>query len=103
MKILPEPLCFEWDEGNKEKSKLKHKVTIKEAEEVFINEPRFLFEDKKHSGKEIRYGMFGATNLGRKLAVVFTVRAEKVRIITARDMSKKERKAYEKIQANSNL
>jgi uncharacterized protein len=103
MRILPDPLCFEWDEGNIEKSHLKHKVTFKEAEEVFINKPRFLFEDRKHSTKEIRYGMFGTTNLGRKLSVVFTVRIEKVRIITARDMSKKERGAYEKIKENSSI
>lgn len=95
MKILPKPIAFEWDRGNTDKNLLKHNVTNKEAAEIFSNEQKFLFRDERHSQGEERYGIFGQTDKGRKLSVVFTVRKDKVRIITARDMSKKERQAYE--------
>jgi len=73
----------------------KHEVSAKECEEVFFNEPSILFEDKEHSKKEKRYGIFGITSLKRKLTIIFTIRNEQVRIISARNMSKKERKTYE--------
>ena len=95
MKILPEPLSFEWDKGNLGKN-LKHKVSDKEAEEAFINGQLFIFKDQKHSQIENRYGFFGRTGTGRLLSIVFTIRRDKIRIITARDTSKKERKSYEK-------
>lgn len=99
---MPEPLSFEWDKGNKDKNFRKHNVSIKDAEDVFNNEPKFFFIDKKHSSREKRIGLFGRTDNDRKLSIVFTVRGDKVRIITARDMSKKERSAYEKqIEKNS--
>lgn len=95
MRILPEPVSFQWDKGNIDKNLNKHGVMDKEAEEVFNNEPKFIFGDPKHSQKEERFGLFGYTNLGRKLSIAFTIRGDKVRIITARDMGKKERRAYE--------
>ena len=55
MKILPEPLYFEWDKGNVEKSLIKHNVTSQEAEEPFDNKPNFIIRDEKHSLKERRY------------------------------------------------
>ena len=94
MRILPEPLSFEWDKGNLGKN-LKHKVSDKEAEEAFINGPSFIFKDEGHSQVESRYGLFGRTSGSRLLSIVFTIRRDKIRIITARDTSKKERKAYE--------
>ncbi len=45
---------------------------------------------------ELRYGAFGITNKGRKLSCVFTIRGNKIRVITCRNMSKKERVWYEK-------
>lgn len=103
MKILPEPIFFEWDKGNADKNFIKHEVTLKEAEQAFIDEKSIIFEDEKHSQKEIRYALFGVTEKGRKLSIVFTLRKDKVRVITARDMSKKERRSYEKIKANSKI
>src|SRR3989338_4470708 len=104
MKIIPDPLSFAWDKGNLDKNFKKHGVTNKEAENVFENKPIFIFADEKHSTlKEKRYGAFGVTNQDRLLSVVFTVRNEYVRIITARNMSRKERRAYEKIKNNSKL
>ena len=101
MTIIPEPVAFEWDSGNVEKSIKKHSVSIKEAEETFENESRFLFVDEKHSGSEKRYGMYGKTNAGRQLSLVLTIRNDKVRIITVRPMSHKERRSYEKIKTST--
>lgn len=102
MRILPEPLEFEWDEGNRDKNLLKHEVTNEEAEEIFTNKPNFIFFDEKHSWLERRYMIWGLTDKGRKLSVFFTIRKNKVRIISARDMHEKERRAYEeKIKINS--
>lgn len=102
MKILPEPVAFEWDKGNIDKNFVKHNVTDKETEEIFENEPKFIVEDEKHSLKEARYMIWGVTDKSRKLSVFFTLRSKKVRVISARDMHKKERREYEeKIQKNT--
>lgn len=104
MKILPQPISFEWDKGNIGKNLIKHNVTDKEAEEVFENEPKFIFEDEKHSYIEKRYMIWGITNKGKRLAVIFTIREDRVRIISARDMHRKERREYEdKTQANTKI
>lgn len=104
MKILPEPISFEWDKGNIGKNFKKHKVSNKEAEEIFENDPKFIFKDEKHSQLESRNGIFGQTNKGRKLSVVFVIRKDRIRIITARDMNRKERSAYEeKIKSYSKI
>jgi uncharacterized protein len=87
---------FEWDEGNKDKNWHKHKVTIQETEEIFTNKPLQITPDEKHSKIENRYVAFGKTNSNRELSVFFTVRKNTFRIISARDMSKKERSEYEK-------
>jgi|SRR3989344_6052846 len=93
---LPTPLSFDWDEGNKDKNWKKHKVFYKEAEEVFFNKPLEIFEDPMHSSLEQRYVIYGFTNKDRKLTVVFTYRRNKIRVISARNQSKKERIIYEK-------
>lgn len=103
MNMLPEPLTFEWDEGNIKKNFVKHNVNNKEAEEAITNKPTFLFVDEGHAEKEKRYGLYGKTDNGRRLSIVFTIRREKIRIISARDMSRRERRAYETIEKNSNI
>ncbi len=104
MRILPQPLSFDWDKGNIDKNLKKHKLSNKEIEQVFINDKeKFTFEDQKHSVTEKRHGIFGKTDNGKLLSVVFTLRKDKVRVITARSMSKKERRSYEKIKTNSNI
>lgn len=103
MKILPEPVIFEWDKWNIDKNFIKHKETIKETEQLFADETSIIFEDEKHSRIEIRYALFGVTEQGRKLSVVFTLRKDKIRVITVRDMSKKERRSYEKIKTNTRI
>lgn len=92
---------FEWDEENKDKNLHKHNVTIKETEEVFFNSPQSTFRDKKHSVVEQRYVIVGKSNAGRLLIVFFTIRSGKIRIISARDQSRKERKKYEKAKNNT--
>jgi uncharacterized DUF497 family protein len=96
MTKLPTPLSFDWDKGNIEKNWKKHKVHFKEAEEVFLNRLLKIFPDKKHSKKEPRYVAFGITNLNRKLTIIFTLRENRIRIISARNQSKKERREYVK-------
>ena len=86
---------FDWDEGNREKNWLKHRVATGECEEVFFNLPLLLQPaDVAHSQVESRYYVLGQTDLGRNLFIVFTVRKDKIRVISARDMSRNERSIY---------
>lgn len=94
MDIIPKPLEFEWDKGNINKSFRKHGVTNEETEEVFANEP-LIYEDEKHTRIEERYFCLGITDKKKTLFVSFTLRPGKIRAISARPMSKKERKVYE--------
>ncbi|OGT40425.1 MAG: hypothetical protein A3E81_00395 [Gammaproteobacteria bacterium RIFCSPHIGHO2_12_FULL_36_30] len=86
---------FQWDVSNIEKNHLKHDVLSSECEEIFFNNPLLVFEDIKHSHHEARYYVLGKTNNNRSLFVVFAVRNKLIRVISARDMSKKERSIYE--------
>lgn len=92
-----ETFIFEWDKGNELKNWLSHKVANTEAEESFYDEKRLVIEDTKHStSEELRFILFGKTKQGRTLLIIFTIRGEKVRIISARDADKKEVQFYEK-------
>ena len=93
--ILADLAGFEWDGGNTAKNVLGHGVTPAEAEAVFFNEPLVVLEDEKHSEKETRYLAHGTTVGGRLLTAAFTIRNRHLRIISVRDMSRKERRAYE--------
>src|SRR5436309_15440854 len=88
---------FDWDNGNERKSEEKHGVSQGEAEQVFFIAPLFAVSDVQHSQDEPRFHTLGKTEAGRLLHVTFTIRAEgtKIRVISARDMSKRERKFYE--------
>ncbi len=85
---------FQWDKGNIEKNWLKHKVSPPECEQIFFNIPLITHDDIKHSEEEDRYYTLGKTNTNRFLFVVFTVRKKQIRIISARDMNRKERQVY---------
>ncbi len=89
---------FDWDEGNARKSAEKHSVSQGEAEQVFFNEPLLLLPDQKHSDKEQRFHALGKTQDGRPLHVTFTLRdgGKLIRVISARDMHRKERMFYGK-------
>ena len=96
IRILSKVVTFEWDKGNIDKNLKKHDVPNQEAEEVFFNKPIVFSEDKKHSTTEKRYMIWGKTNKNRVLTIFFTIRNNKVGVISARDMHKKERSEYEK-------
>lgn len=95
MKTVKQAFEFEWDKGNSNKNK-KHGVEDQESEEVFLDERRFIFKDKVHSGKEERFRILGKTKAKRLLFIAFTIRGKKIRIISARDINKKEVYLYEK-------
>lgn len=87
---------FEWDAGNLRKSELKHAVSMAEAEQLFFNEPLLVLVDALHSTVESRWHALGHTDLARLLHVTFTLRGEgrRIRVISARDMHRKERSVY---------
>lgn len=88
-------LEFVWDTGNIEKNK-KHNVTDTEAEEIFFDPKKVIARDVLHSQEEKRWILLGKTKKERLLYVVFTERQKKIRIISARDINKKEVPLYEK-------
>lgn len=92
---------FDWDDANFAKNWIKHQVTSIESEEIFFNKPLVVAEDTKHSMHEKRYYALGKTNGERELFVVFCMRKNLIRIISARSMSEKERQYYEKIETDS--
>jgi len=86
---------FDWDEGNREKNWIKHGVDYRECEEVFFNRPLIVGDEIKHSVQEKRYFVLGRSNAGRRLFLAITIRKDKVRVISARAQSRKERQIYE--------
>lgn len=91
---FPKPITFEWDNFNTTKIRLKHGITPEEAEQPFFNDILIQF-DPAHSSAEKRYQLLGKDNAGKILFIVFTIREDKVRIISARRADKKERAIYE--------
>lgn len=92
--ILSSPIEFQWDKGNKDKNLKRHGVTNEEIEEVFFSDWIRVVKDVFYSGREDRYLLIGKTAFGRKLFIVFTLRNNKVRVISARDLNKKEEALY---------
>jgi hypothetical protein len=93
-KILYQCSGFDWDEGNTDKNWFKHKVNPLECEQVFFNHPLIIQNDTIHSKKEKRFYALGQTDFKRFLFIAFTVRNNLIRVISARDMSRKERGVY---------
>ena len=93
---IKEPIEFIWDRGNIDKNWKKHQVTNQECEEVFFDENKRISKDVLHSEKEKRYILLGKTKKDRLLFVILTLRNKKVRIISARNVNRKEVKLYEK-------
>ena len=85
---------FQWDKGNTGKNWLRHQVTDAECEQVFFNKPLIIADDPKHSRTEKRWYVLGHTDFNRFLFVVFAIRKNLIRVISARDMNKKERSIY---------
>lgn len=97
------PFFFGWNTGNSQKNFHKHGVSDGECEEIFFDVEKILLNDHKHSNTEKRWVLIGTTRKKRKLAVIFTVRLNKLRVISARDLNKKERKLYEETIKNSSV
>ncbi len=85
---------FQWDDGNSEKNWISHQVAKSECEQTFFNQPLVIGNDEKHSEIEKRYYVLGHTDSDRQLYIVCTVRQNLIRVISARNMSKKEREVY---------
>lgn len=96
--FFPSITGFQWDEGNSEKNWRRHRVTRVEAEQVFLNRPVLVSLAPKHSGAEVRYFALGRTDADRELAIVFTLRGSSLRVISARPMSRRERRVYGQAQ-----
>jgi len=89
---------FDWDEWNAEKMWSKHQVSRAECEQVLFNQPLVVGEDAEHSQEEVRFYALGQTGKGREIFLVFTIRRDLIRVITARDMSRKERRIYRDVE-----
>ena len=100
MQLLAACTGFHWDEGNAAKNWIKHSVSQGECEEVFFNTPLLVVVDQAHSRAESRHYALGQTDAGRGLFVVFTVRGDLIRVISARDMSRQERKEVRHARAS---
>ena len=86
---------FQWDQGNAEKNWVTHRVSQAECEQVFFNRPVVVAEESDREQTEPRYYALGQTDPGRLLFVAFTIRGQLIRVISARDMSRPERRAYQ--------
>ena len=89
---------FDWDKGNELKNWSKRQVTKQECEEIFFNRQFIVANDRKHSISEERFYCLGTTNMKKELFLVFTLRNNKIRIISARNMNKKEKEVYKKYE-----
>lgn len=87
---------FDWDEANASKNWERHGVTPEEAEDVFFHEPFIVRSDPGHSKREKRFRALGQTVHGRRLFVAFTIRRRLIRVISVRDMNRKESEEYER-------
>ncbi len=98
MREFSQATGFNWDEWNAPKIWEKHGVSQTECEQAFFNEPLVVGGDVKHSDSERRYYVLGVTDKGRELFLVFTLREDRIRVITARDMSRKERRIHRDVK-----
>ena len=85
---------FDWAAGNERKSEAKHAVNRFDAEQVFFNQPLIVRHDHAHSRSETRYYALGRTDVDRLLFVAFTIRIDNIRVISARDMTRSEKRRY---------
>jgi uncharacterized protein len=102
-KKLSKCIGFDWDEGNLLKNWERHKVSASECEQVFFNRPLVTSPDSGHSIHEPRFYALGQSDFGRCLFIVFTIRKDLVRIISARDMNRKERNVYIKYEKDTQV
>ena len=95
MTVWQEPIQSQWDAGNQEKNWVKHRVTNAECEEAFFDPHKRLLRPTLHGERETRHVLIGYTAGKRLLFVVFTMRGHTVRVISARDVHRREKGLYE--------
>ena len=88
-------LIFEWDPEKGRENEQRHGVSFLEASEVFDDDHSSSVSDPDHSANEDRYLIFGISKQGKHLVVSYTERGERIRLISARHMTSRERRAYE--------
>jgi uncharacterized DUF497 family protein len=88
-------LEFEWDSRKASENRRKHGVTFEESATVFGDPLAVVFKDEDHSIGERREIMIGHSDEHRLLLVSFTERGDKIRIISARNVTKRERRDHE--------
>jgi hypothetical protein len=95
---------FEWDDGNSNKNWHLHRVTDAECEDIFFNLPLIVTADTKHSNREQRFFALGRTENNRRLFIAFAIKENLIRVISAREMTKSERRKYaEKIKRDTDF
>jgi hypothetical protein len=95
MNQLADCVGFDWDEGNFLKNWEKHGVSAFQCEQVFFNRPLIAAPDEVLSSTEPRFYAVGQTDASRPLFIAFTIRGRLIRVISARDMNRRERKVFE--------
>jgi hypothetical protein len=98
---LDDCIGFNWDESNTAKNLESHKVTPEEAEDIFFQYPLVVRGDAGHSSSERRFRALGRTLRGRRLLVACTVRRKLIRVISARDMNRREAEEYKRREEDS--
>ncbi|MGE5347072.1 MAG: BrnT family toxin [Acidithiobacillales bacterium] len=93
--VLDECDGFDWDQGNLGKNCQRHRVAWWECEQALLQEPLLVTRDPRHSVHESRYVALGKSSAGRRLFLAFTTRRKWIRVISARDMSRRERRTFE--------
>ena len=88
-------LIFEWDEGKAKLNFQRHKVSFEEGKTIFNDPVLFTFLDKEHSLDEERFINIGFSANGRILVLTHTERQDKIRIISCRRATERERRFYE--------
>lgn len=86
---------FEWSAEKAEKNIKKHNISFQEALTVFQDTLSLTYPDMDHSTNEDRYLIIGLSSFGNVLVIPHTFRNDKIRIISARKATKKERHFYE--------
>ena len=99
--IISRCVGFDWDDGNLLKNWEKHGVSASECEQVFFNLPLVTSSDVVHSDYEARFYTLGKSDAGKHFFIVFTVRNNLIRIVSARNMNSKERKAFKYHEKNT--
>ncbi len=99
--LLEQCVGFDWDEANTHKNWERHGVRPEEAEDPFFREPLIVRSDVRHSKSEKRYYARGQTASGRRVFIAFTIRRKLIRVISARDMNRRETKIWESHEENS--